>query len=228
MIEEYREGLVEKLLADEKVSEQELIDILLFLAVPQKDVGELANEIIVTFGDIRRAFFTDWESLKIIKGMTDYIAAFFITVGKCMHICMEKNIAVPKKYSYEGFKGPLYWAFRPFLSECFVAFFLDESNNVILRKIFSSHSSSHVEVDMHELIKGVLLVHPKAVVVCHNHMRNATPSYEDDKMTGNLYLALKFQNVELLDHLIVAKNDFFSYKRSKKLDKLIKQFEPLL
>lgn len=226
MHEGHRERMLKKLLSNSDLSDHELLEILLFYTIPRKNVNELAHSILNSFGDIRKVFAADSAALKSIKGVGDRTAAFLITIGKCMRICDEKSFEIPPKFSYEDFKKPLIAAFKPFLEEKFVAFYLDAFGNTGLRKIFCSHSAAFVEIDTRELVKGVLLTSPKTVVVCHNHLSGeVSPSYSDDKATRQIYGALRFHGVRLADHIIVSGDKTYSYNASGRLAKIIESFE---
>lgn len=229
MHEGHRERMLKKLLSNSDLSDHELLEILLFYAIPRKNVNELAHSILNSFGDIRKVFAADGAALKSIEGVGDRTAAFLITIGKCMRVCEEKGFKTLPKFSYEDFKKPLIAAFKPFTEEKFVAFYLDACGNTVLRKIFSSHSSSFVEIDTRELVKGVLLTEPKSVVVCHNHLSgDVSPSYSDDKATRQIYAALRFHGVRLSDHIIVCGEKTYSYNSDGKLLKIIDEIEQII
>ncbi len=229
MHEGHRERMIKKLLSDSELSDHELLEILLFYSIPRKNVNETAHEILNAFGDIRKVFNADEAALKSVNGVGERTAAFLVTIGKCMRICEEKSFDIPPKFCYEDFKKPLIAAFKPFTEEKFAAFYLDASGNTMLRKIFSSHSSSFVEIDTRDLIKGVLLSKPKSVVICHNHLSGETkPSYSDDKATKQIHIALRLQGVNLVDHIIVSGEKTYSYNASGRLNNILSDVERLI
>ena len=143
---------------------------------------------------------------------------------------MEENKhQLPIIFSYDGCKQILIDSFKHFSEENFVALFLNKSGEIILRKIFYSHSDNMVNIDMTEFIKGVLAKKPKSVVICHNHLSgNISPSYSDDKATEKIYTALALNNIALSDHIIVAGNKTYSYRASDRLEAIIKKVDILL
>lgn len=217
----HRERQTEKILQKNKLSNHEILEILLFYAIPRKDVNELAHSLLNSFGSLKRVFEADAEMLKSVKGVGDRTAAFLIAIGRCIDICAHENEPLPQRFSYDDFKPSLIAAFKPFSEEKFVAFYLDTKGKILLRKIFSNHSPSYVEIKTDELLKGVFSVGASAVVVCHNHLSgDPNPSYSDDRATAAICGSLLSTGVRLADHIIVAGENTFSYRASGRLDKI--------
>lgn len=228
MHEGHRERLIKKLLSGNELYEHELIEILLFYSIPRKNVNEIAHNIVDKFGDMRRIFCANPEEYTQIKGIGERTAKYFVTLGKCMQFCMNTNSDMPQEFSYRRCKGTLISMFESFMEENFIAFYLNAANKIISRKIFSSHSDNHAEVDIGELIKGAFFSYPRTAVVCHNHLSgDPTPSAADDRATKQMVLALALHNVMLTDHIIVAGDQTFSYRKSNRLDGLFDQLYSL-
>lgn len=69
-----------------------------------------------------------------------------------------------------------------------------------------------VNVDIRILMQHILLSNARAIVIAHNHPSgNRRPSVEDDKLTQKVKDACNFFNIKLLDHVIIADGDYYSY-----------------
>ena len=76
-----------------------------------------------------------------------------------------------------------------------------------------------MNIDLDKLVEGVDSVKPESVIISHNHISgNVLPSPEDDNATRQIAVCLEKLNVKLVDHIIVCKNNFFSYYSSGRLE----------
>lgn len=225
----HRERQIQKILEKSKLSNHEILEILLFYAIPRKDVNETAHALLNAFGSLKRVFEADKELLMSVEGIGERTAAYLMTIGKCIEICESEKTPKPVRFSYDDFKPSLIAAFKPFSEEKFVAFYLDPKGKILLRKIFSNHSPAFVEINTGELLKGVFGVTASSVVICHNHLSgDPTPSYSDDRATAAICSSLLSANVKLADHIIVAGDKTFSYRVSGKLDEINARLEESL
>lgn len=225
----HRERQIEKLLSGGKLSNHEILEILLFYAIPRKDVNELAHVLLNSFGSLKRVFEADPEMLESVDGVGERTAAYLAAIGKCLDLCMTEKQPEPVRFSYNDFKPALIAAFKPFSEEKFVAFYLDAKGRILLRKIFSNHSPAFVEIKTGELLKGVFSVSASSIVVCHNHLSgDPTPSYSDDRATASVLNALLSTGVKLADHIVVAGENTFSYRASGRLDEINARIEESL
>ena len=220
MHEGHRERLIAKLISNENIlSPHEVLEILLFYAIPRKDVNELAHRLLDTFGTIEGCLTADYDSLIAINGVGHKTATFFTTLNTLNNIISEEKNKMPVIFSFDSCKQMLINSFRGATEEKFVAFFLDKRGTILVRKIFSSHSTNMVNFDLSDLIKGVLSKKPHSAVICHNHLSgNPKPSYSDDVATEKIMLSLKISNVILYDHIIVSGDNIFSYRSANRLD----------
>lgn len=96
--------------------------------------------------------------------------------------------------------------------ESFFALYLNQANKVLgIRKISESGISSTV-VDVRIIMQAALLCNASAVILAHNHPSgNLKPSQEDLKITKQISDGGKLLNIQLLDHLIISQNSYFSF-----------------
>ncbi|MBR3864958.1 MAG: RadC family protein [Clostridia bacterium] len=230
MHEGHRERLTTKLLEGSTLlSDHEILEILLFYSIPRKNTNELAHRLLDNFGSLKNCFYADPYALQAIEGVGHKTASFIVTLGEIFRRVEDDKHPFPTIFSYDSCKQNLIDSFKHFNEEKFVAFFLNKSGEIILRKIFSSHSNNMVNIDMSELITGVLAKRPNSVVICHNHLSgNAHPSLSDDKATEKIYTALRLNNIALDDHIIVAGDKTYSYKASDKLKSIVEKITILL
>jgi len=95
--------------------------------------------------------------------------------------------------------------------ELFVVMYLSSCNRIIETEVISEGSISSAHIYARELLKRVLSLNAAAVVVSHNHPSgNPEPSREDIELTRALKDLLKLMEVDLLDHIIIAGDQYIS------------------
>lgn len=94
----------------------------------------------------------------------------------------------------------------------FYALYLDQKNKVLGIKKISECGISSTMVDVRIVMQGALLCNASAILVCHNHPSgNLTPSSADIKMTKKMEEAAKVLDFNLLDHIILTSDSYFSF-----------------
>lgn len=100
--------------------------------------------------------------------------------------------------------------------EHFVVFFLDVRNQVIQKEIISIGTLNTSLVHPREVFEPAIRCFAAQIIISHNHpSEDSTPSEEDILVTKKLMQAGKILDIEILDHVIVTKNDFSSMKERR-------------
>ncbi len=218
--ENHRQRLRDKFLSNPNaLNKHELLELLLFYAIPRKNVNPLAHNLIDKFGSVNAVFNASAEELKSIDGMGDTTAAFITTIGKLMSIVAEEEMHDDMKiFNFENVKKYLFKFFASFDKEVFFAFFLSKSNRVIAKVSYTSEKVDEISFLLSEFSRSFATIKPYAVVVAHNHPSgNAEPSQKDDAATEKMYLMFSLSGVKLYDHVIIAGNKFYSYNSDGRL-----------
>lgn len=101
--------------------------------------------------------------------------------------------------------------YRSYQQECFVVYYLDSAHKVIAREICTIGLLSSCQISPMEVFKRALVHNARAVILSHNHPSgDVKPSKEDYDITRKLKDAGRILGIEVLDHVIVAKNDSYS------------------
>lgn len=221
MHEMHRERMRKKLNdSGESLENHELLELLLYYALPRVNTNDVAHELIATFGSIGGVFEADTQMLVQVKGVGEKTAVFLKTIGLIMKRC-GKSVELPKIFSFEQIREPIKKMFSHLKDEVFVAFFLDLKQRIIGKKIICDHSPYKVSIDLTEFSKQVISLKPTFVVIAHNHLSgNSEPTESDDKATEKLCMLLKLHNVNLVDHLVVTSDDVYSYYYNDRIDEI--------
>jgi len=227
MHEGHRKRMIDKLLTNAEVlSDHELLEILLFYAVPRKNVNTTAHNLLDTLGTLENVMQSDEATLTSIDGIGERTAAFFITVNEIYNRIKTNPQQLPKLFSFDASRSYLINTFRGLNEEKFIALFMNKQGELIMRKIFSSHSELMVNIDLSELQKGIAAKRPYSITIAHNHLTgNPLPSVSDDEATEKLTAILMLNKVTLNDHIIVAGDRTYSYRSAGKIEKYYRNID---
>lgn len=195
----------------EKLSDAELLAILLRTGTKERCVLDLAGDILKKIGqeNMKSVRFTD---LKDQPGLGP--------AKRCEIVaCFELG----KRFLY-GKKSSIYlkpqdiWAelkdIRDQRKEHFVIFYLDTRNQEIKREIVSIGTLNYNLVHPREVFEPAVKNLAASVILAHNHPSGCLePSDEDLSLTKRLAQAGKLLGIEVLDHVIVTKDAWMSFKQ---------------
>lgn len=222
----HRERMINRFLANPDVlPEHELLEILLFGAMPRKDTNPLAHRILRAFGDLKAVFNASVSDLMSIEGVGKRIATEISVIGKIFRIIENKKQTESEYWtSFYTVKKEIVKLFNTFVDEQFIIVLLTAKMKKIVHLSFEDKNKSSVTADIPEIVQMFAVHKPKCAIVAHNHPSgNSSPSEADDFTTKKLFMLCQLHGVDLLDHVIVTNNDVFSYERSGLLDEIKEQ-----
>ena len=194
----------------EKLSNSELLAILLRTGGKGMNVVELSKKILKKFSGDGLANATVKElkntfGLGIAKAC-EIMACF--ELGRRLLQNKQSVLIISPKDVWEELKD-----IRDNKKEHFVIFFLDARNQEIKREIVSVGSLNANLVHPREVFEPAVRHLAAQIIVTHNHpSENLEHSKEDIEITKNLVTAGKILGIELLDHIIVTKTEFLSFR----------------
>jgi len=194
----------------EKLSNSELLAILLGTGVKGVNVVELSNKILKKFSSVGLAT-ANFDELK---------NTFVLGPAKACEIsaCFELGRRLLKDKKFALLLSPQeVWQelrdLRDLKKEHFVIFYLDTRNQEIKRDIISFGTLNANLVHPREVFEPAIIHCAAQIIVAHNHPSgNPEPSEEDIEITKRLVEAGKILGIEVLDHVIVTKSGFSSLK----------------
>lgn len=194
----------------ERLSNSELLAILLRTGTKGINVIELSNKILKKFsGDgLVKA------TVKELKNTFGLGAAKACEITACFELGRrllqnkQSVLLLSPKDVWDELKG-----IRDNKKEHFVIFFLDTRNQEIKREIISIGSLNANLVHPREVFEPAVRYSAAQIIVAHNHPSgNTEPSEEDLVITKRLVEAGKILGIEIVDHIIVVKDRFLSFK----------------
>lgn len=195
--------------------EYELLELLLTYAIPRKDVKPLAKELLKKYTTLEKIFASNINELSQVDGIGESTGIFLILLGdivKNIHISTLKN----EEYTKLNSKTLLINYLKSDIGfsdvEEFKVIFLDIRYKLIKTETLFYGTIDRSAVYPREVIKKVLEHKAKYVVFAHNHPSgNTTPSKSDIDITEHMKEALHYIDVELIDHIIIGGNEYFSF-----------------
>ncbi len=215
----HRQRLRQRFLSagSEALSDYEVLELILFRAIPQRDVKPLAKELIAEFGSFAEAIAAPVERLKEIDGLGEAaIAELKIVQAAATRLLRGQVRERPVLSSWSSVldycRGAMAFAER----EQFRILFLDKRNRLIADEEHQTGTVDHTPVYPREVVKRALELSATAVILVHNHPSgDPTPSRADIEMTQAIVEVTRPLGIAVHDHLIVGKDGHASLKALK-------------
>jgi len=198
----------------QSVQDYELLELILFRAIPRRDVKPLAKELINAFGGFAQVMAAPIERLIEIKGVSENVAQEIkIIQAAALKLTQERILKRPVIASWNDLLSYCRAAMADEKTEQFRLLFLDKKNNLIADEIQSRGTVDHTPVYPREVVKRALELEASAIILVHNHPSgDPTPSRADIAMTGEIIKAAGALNIRVHDHLIIGHEREASFK----------------
>ena len=212
----HRERLRERFLrgGEQGMPDYELIELLLFRAIPRRDVKPLAKDLIRRFGSFAEVISASSERLAEVPGLGEAaITEFRIVHAAALRLMQGQVRERPVLASWSAVLGYCRAAMAYESKEQFRILFLDKRNHIIADEVQQKGTVDHTPVYVREIVKRALEVSATALILVHNHPSgDPTPSRADIDMTRLIVESARNLGIVVHDHLIIAKNGHTSFK----------------
>ena len=198
----------------------ELLELLLFRALPRCDVKPVARRLIETFGDFARVLSAPPDRLKAVRGVGPAVVLELKIAEAAAHrLARSKVIRKPVISSWDAVLDYCHTTMAHLETEQFRVLFLDRKNVLIADEEQSRGTVDHVPVYPREVVKRALELNASALILVHNHPSgDPTPSEADIAMTERIRAAAVVLGLTLHDHLIIGKSRELSFRSMGYLD----------
>ncbi len=212
----HRKRLRERFLKSgaEALADYELLELLLCIAIPRRDVKPLAKSLIDQFGSFAEVITAEPARLKEVKGLGEgAITALKIAQASALRLAREQVTGKPVLSSWQTLLSYCRSAMAYNKTEQFRILFLDRKNVLIVDEVQQQGTVDHTPVYPREVIKRALELGASAIILTHNHPSgDPAPSRDDIAMTREIVEAGKRLGVTVHDHVIVGKKGHASFK----------------
>jgi DNA repair protein RadC len=199
------------------LSDYEMLELLLFRALPRRDVKPLAKELILKFGSFAETISAPERRLAEVKGLGD-AAITELKIVQAAASRLAKG-AVQKRPVLSSWSAVLDYcrtamAFAD--KEQLRVLFLDKRNQLIADEVQQTGTVDHTPVYPREVVKRALELSATAIIIVHNHPSgDPTPSRADIQMTQSIVDIASPLGISVHDHIIVGKEGHASFKGLK-------------
>lgn len=198
----------------EALSDYELLELVLFRALPRRDVKPIAKNLIATFGSFPEVISAPATRLAEVAGM----GAAAITELKIVHASATRLARGQVR------KRPVLSSWSTVIDYCrttmafaekeqFRVLFLDKRNQLIVDELQQVGTVDHTPVYPREVVKRALELSATALILVHNHPSgDPTPSHADIQMTQTIIDVARPLGIAVHDHIVVGKDGHASFK----------------
>ena len=185
----------------------ELLELVLFRAIPRQDVKPLAHLLLEHFGDFGRVISASPARLREISGVGDaVIQEFKIVEASAQRLARSRVINRPVLSSWQALIDYCHTAMAHLETEQFRTLYLDRKNVLISDQELARGTTDHVPVYPREVLKRALELNASALILVHNHPSgDPTPSEADIVMTRQIEQAATVFGMVVHDHLIIGR-----------------------
>ena len=197
-------------------ADHEVLELLLFYAIPRRDTNDLAHRLMAEFGSLDRVLSASPEELKKVKGMGDNAALLLQLVPAVMRRAAEAAAPTEQILNSVEKSGAFFLSrLGGERQEVLMQVCLDAKGKVLSCRQVASGGMDAVSFSARQIVENALRAGASSVLLGHNHPSGiALPSEEDRAMTLEVQKVLEMVGIRLADHLIVADGDFVSMAAS--------------
>lgn len=191
----------------------EVLEFILYYCYPQQDTNKISHMMLNEYGSLHNLFEADVIDIMNRCKVTERVAALLNCIPKLCNLYYRSkweqapvmsNVKIAVQYASSLFIGRT--------TEVFYILCLDKGRKLNHVSLISEGTIDEVSIYPREIIGEALKHQASSVILAHNHPgATPKPSPRDTEATRKIVEGLKFVNVRVLDHLIIAGEKYYSY-----------------
>jgi DNA repair protein RadC len=196
------------------LADYEMLELVLFRAIPRRDVKPLAKQLLDRFGDFNGVISAPPNRLRDIIGIADAVICELKVVEAAAHrLARARVMNRPALSSWPALMEYCKTTMAHREIEQFRILFLDRKNVLVADEEQGRGTVDHVPVYPREVMKRALELNASAIILVHNHPSgDPTPSQADIDMTRQIELAARAVSVVVHDHVVIGKERDASFR----------------
>lgn len=199
----------------ESFADHEVLELLLYYAIPRRDTNELAHRLLQRFGTLRGVLQASAEELQQVEGMGENAAVFLTLLPAVAGRLQQETLRDRVLNSVESAGAFFLYLLASERREVLYQVNLDAKGKLLNYRRLSSGTTAMTPVSVREVVENALHADASRVLLGHNHPSGvALPSEEDRQVTLQIQQALSTMDIVLSDHIVVADGDFVSMAAS--------------
>lgn len=211
----HRERLKGQFLAHglDGLTDVNVLELLLFFAIPRRDTNELAHALLDRFGSLEAIFDASESELESVPQIGKNAATLIRLLPAVMRRC-----EISRTRSIQTITGSSDAArfFLPRLryekDELLLLLCLDSQKRVLSCTEVARGSLNEVKISVRKIVETAVKDRARSVILAHNHPDGAArPSKEDELTTRRIVSALKLVDIPVDDHIVVGNDEYCSF-----------------
>ena len=189
-----------------------VLELLLFYAVPRKDTNLLAHDLINKFGSLSAVLDANPKDLMKVDGVGENTAAFLTMIPQVARKYFEDKtkeaVVIKSRYDLGKYLIPKYIGRT---KEALMLVAMDNKNKILSCRIVSEGDVSSAQISKRKIMEEAIRLNAAKIALAHNHPSGILIASPDDiDMTNSIREMLSHVGITFYDHIIVANNDFVS------------------
>ena len=196
------------------LADYELLELILFRAIPRRDTKPIAKALLAQFGTVAEVLSAPIERLKEVDGIGQSVAVDLkIIQAAGQRLAKDQIMEQPILSSWSELLEYCHSAMAYEKKEQFRLLFLDKKNRLIADEVQQVGTIDHTPAYPREVVKRALELSATAIILLHNHPSgDPTPSQADIMMTQKIIEAATPMGIAIYDHIIIGKSGHTSLK----------------
>lgn len=202
------------------LSDERLLELILFYSIPRKETYDIAKVLVREFGSLQNVFFASYESLCKVHGLGENTALMIVSMGETF-----RRMSVPKVdgrvslKTVDDMKCLVKGELLGLNNENVILICLDGAKRVKKVVRISEGDKRESFLDVKKCVQAVIDCEATTAFIAHNHPENSCqPSAEDIDSTRALCVMFRKLGVHLIDHIIV---DYYGDAYSMRSDPIL-------
>ena len=193
-----------------------VLELLLFYSIPRGDTNPIAHRLIDAFGSLSGVFDATPEELMKVSGVGESTAILISMIPQMARKYLEDKADAVNVVGGCGDIGAYFLPkFVGRTNEALMMVSIDNKNKVISCSVVAEGTVDSAKVSRRKVMEEAMKVKATRVILAHNHPRGvAVPSAEDVAMTREIGRLFAQVGIELVDHIIIADDDYVSMAAS--------------
>ncbi len=220
--ENHRDRMRERILAEgvTNLQEHEVLEYLLYPYIPRKDTNPIAHELINKFGSLSSVLDSTPQMLVQVPNMTQKAAEFLVSLpGVFKKYNLSKYGPKPNLSTYSRVKEYCKTLLSDLNSEAVYMLAVDNKGSLIEKSEIGQGGISDCRIATRKMVMMCHNLSAPNIYITHNHPSGtALPSVKDMEFTKWAAASLEMMGVRLVDHIIVARENVYSFAQNGKLD----------
>ncbi|WP_316354330.1 RadC family protein [Candidatus Trichorickettsia mobilis] len=195
-------------------ADYELLELLLFTAIPRRDVKPIAKKLLNQFGSLSGLINADKDKLLLIEEINKNFCINLYVVRELINRVLKQKIVNNNIIGcWSDLLDYLKSTMGSLKIEQFKVLFLNKKNILIADELMSVGTIDQAAVYPREIIKRALFHEAGAIILTHNHPSGSpTPSKSDLELTKKIVEVCSAVSISVHDHVIIAGGEYYSFK----------------